>query len=445
MTAFRRTTRTAAAAVALLALAGCATTAADPGATSGAPSASGVPGPGVTADTIKVGAVVLAGANSAGSGGFNVAPQGDVKKQAQIIVDSINASGGIGGRKVELIIREFDSSTDSPTTETALCTSFTQDDEVFAVLLLGQRTTAARSCYKKATTVMIDISQAAQPVSTYSTLAPYYWTPNSRDLDSATAAMIDELGGNGFLAKGAKVGVLVEKEAAFEGVYTSVVTPALQELGITPVEQSIDQSTSENAFATAGSAAAGFQGAGVDRILFLGRPDNVGYFTSFTTQQNYYPKLAIGSFETPTFIAQNPSVYAPKSLAGAQGIGFLPDVDGVKSLAYPQPGAEQACVDTLAKGGITFPDRFQAKTALRFCDGFGFLKAAGDKVGSAALNAESLSAAAATLGETWQAATTLKTSIAASGTQLYAPAAEYKGLSYDGAWFEYGPTATPFS
>ena len=51
--------------------------------------------------------------------------------------------------------------------------------------------------------------------------------------------------------------------------------------------------------------------------------------------------------------------------------------------------------NTLAKGGISFPDRFQAKTALRFCDGFGFLKAAGDKVGSAALNAESLAAAAA--------------------------------------------------
>lgn len=445
MTAVRRTTRTAVAgAAALLALAGCATTAADPGASSAGPSASGVPGPGVTDSTIKIGAIVLAGANSAGSGGFNVSPQGDTKKQAQIVVDAVNAAGGIGGRTVELVVREFDSSTDSPTTETAMCTSFTQDDEVFAVLLLGQRTTAARSCYKKASTVMVDISQAAQPVSTYSSLAPYYWTPNSRDLDSATSALIDELGSNGFLS-GAKVGVLVEKEAAFEGVYTSVVTPALKELGITPVEQVIDQSTSENAFATAGSAAAGFQSEGVERILFLGRPDNVGYFTTFTTQQNYYPKLAIGSFETPTFIAQNPSVYAPKSLAGAKGIGFLPDVDGVTTLAFPQPGPEQTCIDTLSKGGITFPDRFEAKTALRFCDGFGFLKAAGDKVGTAALNADSLAAAAATLGETWQAATTLKTVVAPSGTQLFAPAAEFTSLSYDGGWFSYGPTATPFS
>jgi ABC-type branched-subunit amino acid transport system substrate-binding protein len=445
MTALLRTMRTAVAAAALVALAGCATTAADPGASSGAPSAAGSPGPGVTADTVKVGLIVLAGANSAGSGGFVVSPQGDTKKQAQVVVDAINAAGGIGGRKVDLVIREFTSSTGSPTTETAMCTSFTQDDEVFAVLMLGQRTSAARSCYKKASTVMVDISQAAQPVSTYTSLAPYYWTPNSRDLDSATSAMIDDLSANGFLAATAKVGVLVEKEATFEGVYSSVVTPALQELGITPVEQVIDQSTSENAFATAGSAAAAFQGEGVDRILFLGRPDNVGYFTTFTTQQAYYPKLAIGSFETPTFVAQNPSVYAPESLAGSQGIGFMPDVDGTKAFAFPQPGAEQTCIDTLSKAGVTFGNRFEAKTALRFCDGFGFLKAAGDKVGTAPLNAESLAAAAATLGTTWQAATTLSTSIAPSGTQLYAPAASYKSLSYDGSWFEYGASSTDFS
>jgi ABC-type branched-subunit amino acid transport system substrate-binding protein len=445
MTTLRRTTRTAVLATALLALAGCATTASSSVADSGAPSASASPGPGVTADTVKIGVLTLAGANSAGSGGFVVSPQGDTKAQAKAVVDAINAAGGIAGRQVELVVREFVSSTATPTTETAACTSFTQDDEVFAVLLLGQRTSAARSCYKKASTVMLDISQAAQPVSTYESLAPYYWTPNARDLDSATAAMVAELGSSGFLASGSKVGVLVEKEAAFEGVYTSVVTPALKELGITAVEQKIDQSTTENAFATAASAAAGFQGEGVERILFLGRPDNVGYFTTFTSQQDYYPELAIGSFETPTFVAQNPSVYSPKSLKGAQGIGFLPDVDGAKALAFPAAGPEQACIDTLGKAGITFPDRFQAKTALRFCDGFGFLKAAGDKVGTAPLNADSLAAAAATLGDTWQAATTLSTMVGSAGTSLYAPAATYRALSYDGEWFTYGSEQKSFS
>jgi hypothetical protein len=313
------------------------------------------------------------------------------------------------------------------------------------VLLLGQRTAAARSCYAKAHTLMLDISQAAQPATTYSTLAPYYWTPNSRDLDSVTSATIAQLSTSGWLSKSAKVGVLVEKDASFEGVYTSVALPALKALGLSPVEQKIDQSTSENAFATAANAAAGFQSAGVDHILFLGRPDNVGYFTSFTTQQNYYPKLSTGSFETPAFIALNPSVYSPQSMAGSAGIGFLPDVDAVSAFAFPQPGPEKSCVDTMAAAGITFQSRDNAKTALRFCDGLGFLKAAGDKVGSAPLNADSFAAAVATLGETWQAATTLATSIAASGTQLYAPAAGYRGLTYTGSSYAYGAETQKFS
>lgn len=435
--------RAAVLAAGALALAACSTTA-TAGPTSSA-SAGGEPGPGVTADTITIGVLTLGGANSAGSGGFLVLPQGDTKAEAEAVAAAINAEGGIAGRQVKVVVREFDSSTSSPTTETAVCKSFTQDDKVFAVLTLGQRTTASRSCYAKAGTLDIDISQAAQPESTYTSLAPYYWTPNSVALDVATRSMISSLDGAGWF-EGAKVGVLVEKDPSFEGVYKDTVAPAFTALGITPVEQTIDQSTTENAFGTAGAAASAFQAAGVDRVLFLGRPDNVGYFTSFTTQQAYFPKLAIGSFETPQFVSLNPSVYDPKSLAGAEGIGFFPDVDGATSDAFPQPGAEQACIDKLGKAGITFDSRGAAKTAMRFCDGLGFLKAAGDKVGKdAVLNAASIAAAAATLGTTWQAATTIQTAIGTEGSSLYAPAAAFRPLAWNGTSFEYTGTATPWS
>lgn len=439
----RAAARVAVLATGALALAACSTTATAGSASS--ESTGGEPGPGVTADTLTIGVLTLGGANSAGSGGFVVLPQGDTKAAAEAVAAAINADGGIAGRQVKVVVREFDSSTSSPTTETAACKSFTQDDKVFAVLTLGQRTVASRSCYAKASTLDIDISQAAQPESTYSSLAPFYWTPNAVALEVATRAMIGSLQGAGWF-EGAKVGVLVEKDPSFEGVYRDTVTPAFTAMGVTPVEQTIDQSTAENAFGTAGAAASAFEAAGVDRVLFLGRPDNVGYFTSFTTQQAYYPKLAIGSFETPQFVALNPSVYDPTSLAGAEGIGFFPDVDGAADDPFPRPGAEQACLDMLAKAGLTYDSRGAAKTALRFCDGLGFLKAAGDKVGKdGVLNAASIAAAAATLGTSWQAATTLQTAIGTEGSSLYAPAAAFRPLAWKGTSFEYTGEPTPWS
>ncbi len=80
------------------------------------------------------GVLVLAGANTAGSGGFVVSPQGDTQAAGAGGDRHINDQGRHRRPTSQACLREFDSSTSSPTTETAVCTSFTQDDEVFAVI-----------------------------------------------------------------------------------------------------------------------------------------------------------------------------------------------------------------------------------------------------------------------------------------------------------------------
>ena len=90
---------------------------------------SGAPGPGVTADAIKLG-VMMIDYNCIEQFVDEVRP--DQKKTYQIFIDDLNAKGGVNGRKIVPVYKTFcpvDAST-----EIAACTSLTEDDHVFAAI-----------------------------------------------------------------------------------------------------------------------------------------------------------------------------------------------------------------------------------------------------------------------------------------------------------------------
>jgi ABC-type branched-subunit amino acid transport system substrate-binding protein len=101
------------------------------GGTSGGGSASGELGTGVTADTIKIGFSYIDLETLAQSGVIKIdhGPYGDIIK---VLVDDINARGGVGGRKLELVTAKY--SPIGNTDQLAACTKLTEDDQVFAVL-----------------------------------------------------------------------------------------------------------------------------------------------------------------------------------------------------------------------------------------------------------------------------------------------------------------------
>lgn len=434
-----RTRPAAALATALLAgglLTACGT------ADSDSDAGSGEPGPGVTAETVRVGFITLKASTAGGGSGFNVPDYGDLKKQVQILVDDANGKGGIAGRTIEPVIREFDSSTDSVQVESDLCTSFTEDEKVFAVVLLGQREPSARSCYKEANTLMVDAGGVGQGQQVYESLAPYYWAPSFSALEPYSRAMLNTLETEGFFGDGIKLGLFVEKSSGYRTVVDEVIKPGLSELGVTDItEADFDVSSNSSLGASAGAAVNSFKAAGVDRVMFLGRGDMVGFFTSIAAPQQYAPRLALGSFDDPQFASLNPIFYPPRALEGAVGVGVLPATDGVAE-GFPAPGAEKACIDTLKAGGQTIPNREGSKRALLYCDAVSFLQAVGDKIGDKPLNAQSVAVAAAALGDQWQAAASIGTSF---GEGIYAGASEGRTLKFENDSFTYtsDPQALP--
>ena len=101
-------------------------------------------GPGVTDTTIKVGFITRKASTAAGGGGFKTPAQGDVNAQVNALVEYINKNGGLGGRKITSVLKEYDSSAASVQKENDYCTAFTQDEKVFQRPVTKMR---RRSCW----------------------------------------------------------------------------------------------------------------------------------------------------------------------------------------------------------------------------------------------------------------------------------------------------------
>ena len=98
-------------------------------------SASTKVGPGVDADKLRIGLAyaVNAGAANAALGATGITT-GDVKAEYQIVIDDINAHGGLSGRKLEPVWHEVDANSTATydTLEQQACDNWTQDNNVFA-------------------------------------------------------------------------------------------------------------------------------------------------------------------------------------------------------------------------------------------------------------------------------------------------------------------------
>ncbi len=96
-------------------------------------------GPGVTADSIKIGFAVVDYDAIKDFVDYNL---GDEKKVINTIDGNINKNGGIDGRKIVPDIEEYPPIPYGKPDPLSLCTSWAEDDDVFAVFGHGRAVTA---------------------------------------------------------------------------------------------------------------------------------------------------------------------------------------------------------------------------------------------------------------------------------------------------------------
>jgi ABC-type branched-subunit amino acid transport system substrate-binding protein len=217
-----------------LALGACGTSAktsrgvggADSPTTAAARVESTAPGTGVTATTIKLGISLV---DFSCIAQFVDSVRENQQQVYQAFIDDINARGGIDGRRIVADFKSYCPLSSAGDLNVALCTSFADDDKVFAVL--GNLTDAANdgsaeTCLaKKHHTVVITyvLTQQIMSLSPPGMIIYPGTTPERQD-----RVLLQLLKKQGTLT-GKKVGVLAE--AASASAVKKIILPGLKQMG----------------------------------------------------------------------------------------------------------------------------------------------------------------------------------------------------------------------
>jgi hypothetical protein len=329
----------ATAAMVLLAVAGCKTSNAassSGGSTTTAGSGSvevttDTRAPGVTADAIKVG--IAYPDLSSLKDVFDV-DNGDYRRTYQAVVDSINAKGGIGGRKIDPVFAPINPI--GANASAAACTKLTQDEKVFVAV--GYFPNDDVLCYLQTNPTPVIGGTMTQERLSKAKVA-WYTTEPGDDVEVDTIRA---------LAKGGKLDgkVAVTGAAADQQSLDRTIKPLLKELDVEVVDTALNDAPLTDANAETDTIVERFKSKGADQILVIGSTVGTAVLTALS-KTDYHPAVRFSTMNLPvSYAAAKGSDLAP--LAGAATGGLFNGQNSFPSLG----GVTKECVDVIEKAGM---------------------------------------------------------------------------------------------
>jgi ABC-type branched-subunit amino acid transport system substrate-binding protein len=296
-------------------------------------------GQGVTDTTIKLGLVQV---DYSCIKDFVDFTRGDQEKTYKVFVDDLNAKGGILGRKVEPVYRSFCPIGNAQALST--CTSFTEDDKVFAVVgvFIDQSGDAQLCIAKNHQTVEIihNVSQSWIDQAPKGLLL----TPNITT-DRRLSVILDLLARNNTL-KGKKVAVLTQQDS--KDRVDKLVAPALKKMKVkqgTTGVLSITGTDTSAAQSQLDSFIEKWKSEGIDTFAIIGQ--TVVSKTYVTKLKEAFPKATLIADQTPTALSGGQDAVTAKLDPNPyQG---LISAEGQSEQARFETPVMQQCVKTYEK------------------------------------------------------------------------------------------------
>jgi hypothetical protein len=412
----------------------------DPTGTGGAPVAAAAgpsSGPGFTRTTVRIGIATADDYNSfAKSTGLKgLAVQGDPNVWFTAVVDDINKHGGLLGRRIELVKHDYNTAqtlSNPAAANQEACTTWTQDNHVFAVVGPPIVEDTLLTCLKKANTPLIQIGAGLDyPLHYSETYAknPLYFNLAQMDGDRFDQIAVSRLvvrhyfdpwdtrtGQRGTpTANPTKVGIIsfddhdgslqlasLEKQLRAHGLRSANTVACPRSLS--------DKISCEQ------SAVLKFRSNGITHVI---NADST--FMNNASSQGYYPRYFL-PIEPAAFAANVPA----KELAGSMSEGYIPFVD-VPADQYPgdPTPATAACKRLMKAAGQATTDSTTLLAQMSVCDGFTFLRDAAAAAG--ALGASALKSGFESLGSRSLSALTYKTFLS---PQVHASAVALRDLVF---------------
>jgi hypothetical protein len=394
------------------------------GPSTGVPTAASALGP------IKIGALTATGAGKyQATLGFENGATGDQVAMTKSVVAYLNARGGLGGRKIELILYDLDpaqAAADQSSAMQAACTYFTQDKHVVAVAsYVALLPDNFYQCMAKAHVPLVTPDEGVSS-DFFRRYANTVYMPSGPSYTRLLADSVDALWSAGWLTSGSTVGVVGYDTVDVHSIVDKGLVPALQRHGL-KLAAGMYTGTTTAAVSEYNAGVLSFKARRVDRVFFApgGQPI---YFILAAAQQAYNPRYELGSLEYPTVIAANNM--PADQLSGSMGLGWLPYLD-LPSNAWSSvttPGITE-CRKALAQAQQDFSSGTTLAIGAWICDEWTFLR---DTFAAGATPDEAgLRRAAESLGRSFTPAATFGSSLSVGGT--HDGASQYRLLAYNDA------------
>jgi hypothetical protein len=382
--------------------------------TASEPDAALAPAPphqGLTSDAVKIAFIKLGSWQNLGANfGVVSIDWGDIDAQAKILVEWINANGGIDGRKVEYIVEEYKQEDASPDVEAQLCQRIADDFGAWAVVLQGQIHLSTRECYAKKGVLMLDPSPFSFDDDLYAQISPMYFSPSTPSITRVARALPGALHERGWFTpmverseSETKLGIVRWDSPYALRVLEQDLTPALDALGEEiALVHAIDSSDAGTIQSGITNGIVRFRAEGINRVIFVGGNPIAPLWFLNAEQHNFTPRYGLTTFDGPAHTTQQ----TPNQMRDAMGIGFNPvhDVHD-DQFAFPSPEnpTEQFCINLLADGGQEFAARASAEIGLAYCESLLLLRAGAVGLG-ASLSAGNWATQVESLGTSFRAA-----------------------------------------
>ena len=307
--------------------------------------------------------------------GLKNVSSGDQQGYAQVMLDHVNATGGAGGHKLRVVwspLKAQDSVTNAEGADQATCSTFTEDNHVFAALSPVYSTATLQRC--------LSAHHVPNVEDNYNywngddqTIMPSYFVPAYPDQPRMMRFYVDSLAADGWFGAHPKIGIARSSSTSRDRAQAGL-TKALAAHGF-PVADVIGYSTPDQV----SGGVLKFKAEGITHVFVIDGSGGLEALLWMTDaeQQQYRPLYAVNTQSGPAFLETN----APAAqLRGARGVGWISTVD---VSGAPLSANDKQCLDLMHANGKATPDQTAMRFALATCDVFRFFVAAMNKAAAA--------------------------------------------------------------
>ncbi|MFN2527073.1 MAG: ABC transporter substrate-binding protein [Actinomycetota bacterium] len=341
----------------------------------GAGPANPATDPSELAGEIKLGVVVPSG-NAGAAFGVNANYGDNNQRYAQAMIEEINATGGLAGRKVVGVYAEMDQTDQSQADETRegneICTRLTEDEHVFLVVTFVLWARHSFDCYARHQTPIwpsvnnID-AEGMQELQPW--LLPSLWMSYTRMAKlmpvayQQAGAITEKMGLVGF--------DLPDLRRATE----EILIPGLEARGGVVLDKIYVPPEYQSA-ASIAQAVLRFNQQGIDRVVFFA-PGGAAWliFGREADAQDYRPGYNVSSYDNANYIE---GLLPRSQLEKTVGAGYRVQYDVTESAQPDARPIEEECWRIMKeRAGVEINNRNQTPNpGLHYCDAFWLLQTA---------------------------------------------------------------------